>query len=73
MHVNLKITERFAGRGCLLLLLHVFLAFFQPVAFTLDIDNGAVMEHPIENGGSNGNISKDFVPLGKSLIGGKDS
>ena len=55
----------------LLFLAHKFLAFFQPVGLTLDVNDGAVMQDTIQDGGGNGDVGKDFVPLGESLIRGE--
>jgi hypothetical protein len=35
----------------MLFLLHVLFAFFKPVAVALDVDDGAVMQYPVEDGG----------------------
>ncbi len=56
----------------MLFLAHKFFMFFQAVRLTLDVDNGAVMQYPIQDGGGNGNVGKDLVPLGEGLVGGKD-
>ena len=56
----------------LLFLMHKFLAFFQPVRLTLDVDHGAMMQDAVQNGGSNGDIGKNLIPLGKSFVRGKD-
>lgn len=56
----------------MLLLLHIFFAFFQPVAFALDIDDGAVVQNMVEDRRGDGDIGKDLIPLGKGLVGGKD-
>ena len=55
----------------LLFLAHKFLAFFQSVGLTLDVNNGAVMQDTIQDGGGNGDVGKDFVPLGEGLIRGE--
>ena len=47
----------------LLFLLHVFLAFFKSVAFSLDINGGAVMPRPAQDGGCYGNICENLIPL----------
>ena len=57
----------------LLLLLHKLLAFFEAVTLALDVDDGTMMEHPVEDGGGDGNVGEDLVPLGKGLVGGKAS
>ena len=56
----------------MLLLAHKFLAFFESVRLALDVDDGAVMQDTIQDGGGNGNVSKDLVPLGEGLIGSED-
>ena len=56
----------------LLFLAHEFLAFLQAVRLTLDVDNGAVMQYTIQDGGGDGDVGKDLVPLGEGLVGGKD-
>ena len=57
----------------LLFLAHEFLAFFQTVRLALDVAHGAVMQNAIQDGGGNGDIGKDLVPLGEGLVGGKNS
>lgn len=56
----------------LLFLAHKFLAFFQAVRLTLDVDNGAVMQYTIQNSGGDGDVGKDLIPLGEGLVGGKN-
>ena len=56
----------------MLFLAHKFLALFQAVRLTLDVDNGAVMQYTIQDGGGDGDVGKDLVPLGESLVGGKN-
>ena len=56
----------------MLLLAHKFLAFFQAVRLALDVDNGAVMQDTVQDGGGDGDVGKDLVPLGESLVGGKN-
>ena len=56
----------------LLFLTHKFLAFFQAVRLTLDVDNGAVMQYTIQDGGDNSNTGKDLIPLGEGLVRGKN-
>ena len=51
----------------LLFLAHEFLTFFQTVRLALDVDHGAVMQNAIQDGGSNGDVGKDLVPLGEGL------
>jgi len=50
------------------LLLHVLLELFEPVGFAFDMDNGTVVDSPVEDGGNDGNIGKDVVSLGKGLV-----
>ena len=56
----------------LLLLAHKFLAFFEAVRLALDVNNGAVMQDTVQDGGGNSDIGKDLVPLGEGLIGSED-
>ena len=56
----------------MLFLTHKFLAFFQAVRLTLDVDDGAVMQDTIQDGGGDGDVCKDLVPLGEGLVGGED-
>ena len=56
----------------MLLLAHKFLAFFQAVRLALDVDNGAVMQDTVQDGGGDGDVGKDLVPLGEGLVGGED-
>ena len=56
----------------MLFLTHEFLSFLQTVRLTLDVDHGAVMQYMIQDGGDNGNIGSDLIPLGEGLVGGED-
>ena len=56
----------------MLFLAHKFLALLQAVRLTLDIDNGTVMQNAVQDGGGDGDVGKDLVPLGEGLVGGKD-
>ena len=56
----------------LLFLAHEFLTFFQTVRLALDVDHGAVVQDAIQDGGGNGDVGKDLIPLGESLVGGKN-
>ena len=56
----------------LLFLPHKFLAFFEAIGFSLDVNHGTVMQDAVQDRGSNGYIGKDLVPLRECLIGGKD-
>ena len=56
----------------MLLLAHKFLEFLESVRLALDVNDSAVMQNTIQDGGGNGDVGKDFVPLGESLIGSED-
>ena len=56
----------------MLFLTHKFLAFFQTVRLALDVNDSAVMQDAVQDGGGDGDIGKDLVPLGESLVGGKN-
>ena len=56
----------------LLLLTHKFLSLFEAVRFTLDVNDGAVVQNTIQDSGDNGDVGKDLVPLGEGLIGSED-
>ena len=55
-----------------LFLAHEFLAFFEAVGFTLDVDNGTVVKDAVEDSGGDGDVGKDLVPLGESFVRGED-
>ena len=57
----------------LLFVAHKFLALFQTIRLTPDVEHGAVMQNTIQDGGGDGNVGKDFIPLRKGLVGDKDS
>lgn len=50
-------------------LAHEFFLFLEKVRLALDIDDGAVMQNAIQDGG--GNTGKGLVSLGEGLIGRK--
>ena len=56
----------------MLFLTHKFLAFFQTVRLALDVNDSAVMQDAVQDGGGDGDVGKDLVPLGEGLVGGKD-
>ena len=60
------------GVDDVLLLLHIFFAFFQAVAFAFDVDDGAVVQDAVQDRGGDGDVGEDLVPLRKGLVGGKD-
>ena len=49
-------------------LFHVLLALFKPVAVAFDVDDSAVMQYPVEDGGGDRDLREDFMPLGESLV-----
>ena len=56
----------------LLFLTHKFLTLLEAIRFALDVNDGAVMQNPVQDSGGNGDVGKDFVPLGEGLIGSED-
>jgi len=60
------------GIDDLLLLAHKFLALFEPVGFALAVNDGTVGQDAVENGGGDGDVGKNLVPLGEGFVGGKD-
>lgn len=60
------------GIDDLLLLFHELLALLEPVRLALDVNHATVVQDPVKNGGSDGDIGKDLIPLGEGLVGGKD-
>lgn len=70
MRLSLALLEK--GVDDLLFLPDKLLAFFQPVGLAFNIDNGTVMQNTVEDGGSDGDIGKNLVPLGEGFVGGKD-
>ena len=55
-----------------LLLAHKFLALLEAVRLALDVNDSAVMQDAVENGGGDCNVGKNLVPLGEGFVGGKD-
>ena len=51
---------------------HKFFAFLQAVRLALDVDHGTMVQNPIRDGGGNGNIGKDLIPLGEGLVRGEN-
>ncbi len=51
----------------MLFLTHKFLAFFQTVRLALDVNDSAVMQDAVQDGGGDGDVGKDLVPLGELL------
>ncbi len=60
------------GIDDVLLLAHKFLALFEAVRLALDVNDGAVVQDTVENGGGDRNVGKNLVPLGEGFVGGKD-
>lgn len=56
----------------LLLLAHKFLALLQTVRLALDVDDSAVVQDAVQDGGGDGDVGKDLIPLREGLVGGKD-
>ena len=56
----------------LLFLAHKFFTFFEPIELALDVDHSTVVQAAIQNGGGDGYVGKDLIPLGESLVGGKN-
>lgn len=56
----------------LLFLAYKFLSPLEAVGLALDVNNGAVMQDAVQDGGGNGDVCKDLVPLEEGLVGGKD-
>ena len=55
------------------LLFHKLFALLEPVRIAIDVDNRAMMKNPVQNSGSESEVRKDFIPLGKHLVRGQDS
>ena len=51
----------------LLFLTHKFLALLQAGRLALDVDYSAVMQDTIQDGGGDGDIGKDLVPLSSMM------
>ncbi len=60
------------GIDDLLFLAHKFLALLETVRLALDINDGAVMQDSVENGGGNGNVGENLVSVGEGFVGSKD-
>ena len=52
----------------MLFLAHKFLSLLQAVGLTFDVDDGAAMQDAVRDGGGNGNVGKDLIPLGEGLV-----
>jgi hypothetical protein len=52
----------------MLFLFHVLLVLFKPVTVAFNVDDSAVMQYPVEDGGGDRNLREDFIPLGEGLI-----
>ena len=66
---KLSVTLLKKGVDNLLFFTHKFLAFLKAIRFALDVNDSAVMQDTVEDGGGNGNVGKDLVPLREGLIG----
>lgn len=60
------------GVDDVLLLLHEFLALFEPVALALNVDHRAVMEHTVQDRRGDRYVGKDLVPLREGFVRGED-
>ncbi len=60
------------GIDDLLFLAHKFLALLEAVRLALDVNDGAVVQDTVENGGGNSNVGENLVPLGEGFVGSKD-
>ena len=56
----------------MLFLAHKFLAFFQAVGLTLDVNHDTMVQNAVQDGGGNGDIGKKLVSLGEGLARGKN-
>ena len=52
----------------MLLLLHNLLALLEAVALAFDVDDSAMMQHPIQDGRGDGDIGEHLVPLREGLV-----
>ncbi len=52
------------GIDDLLFLAHKILALLEAVRLALDVNDSAVVQDAVENGGGDGNVGKNLVPLG---------
>lgn len=43
----------------------IYFALFEPVAVAFDVDDGEVVQHPVEDGGGDRYLCEDSIPLGK--------
>lgn len=44
----------------------------EPVAVSLNVDDYAVMQHPVQNGGNDHMVAEQLGPVSKSLVKGDD-
>ena len=56
----------------MLLLAHKFLSFLETVRLAFDVDYRAMVQDTVQDGGGDGDVGKDLVPLGEGLIGSED-
>ena len=56
----------------MLFLAHKFLTFLETVRVAFYVDDGAVVQDTIQDRSGDGDVGKDFIPLGESLVGSKD-
>ena len=58
--------------GNVLFLLHVFLAFFEPVALAFDVNDRCVVQNTVKDRWGDGDVGENLVPLGEGFVGGED-
>jgi hypothetical protein len=51
---------------------YILFALFEAVAFAFDVDDGAVMQHPVKDSGGGGHVGKELVPPGKGFVRGEN-
>ena len=69
---KLSVTLLKKGVDNLLFLTHKLLTFLEAIRLAFDVNNGAVMQDTIQDGGGNSDIGKNLIPLGEGLIGSED-
>jgi hypothetical protein len=51
------------GVNYVLLLLHKLLTLLEAIAIALDVDDGAMVQDAVKDGGGDGDVGKDLIPL----------
>src|SRR5580658_6036767 len=75
--VPLVATARGASRGIGLLLVRQrnqtgFAPFFEPIAFTPDVDGGRMVQQPVEDRGGDDRVAEDRTPFAVALVGSEN-